>query len=465
MQTLLIKKDTNVRTAIQFLLENELDAEVKAVASMQEGLAILLDDTNKIDVLICDDDAENQKVLKYIMTSDSQVRCLILKDPNAPSVLAFPDLIVGYVNPANVTDELKKAFAEKINVAKAEAKEGDDGKYCRIHAATALQRFPLPFDLFVRLSSIKYVRVFKKGDKFTEKDIQNFLQKKGITYLYTAKEDAKLFAIQLKEDLERDFKAATATPESQTRAAAVAQEAVMELGARIGYTPEVQALAKQGMMTTVKTIAAGKQPQLAKILKNIMADKERYLGSHAVMTAQLSCALANIMQWCSETTIQKLTFAAFFHDMIILNNNLAQVKSLTELERRKGEFTEDEYKKFKLHPAMVAQIVTNFSEVPQDAGLIISQHHERSDGSGFPRGLMAANIAPLSAIFIIAHDLVDYMFEKGTKDIEAFFEEYKNKYSQGHFRKILTSIDLKKLGLAEGASPAPAKAPASAPAK
>jgi len=456
MQILLVKSDDTQRSAFAFILNTEFGISVKEANSMQVGLNFLLDDANKFDLLICDDSAENQKLLKYLLTGDGNTRALIIKDPNVPSILAFPDLIAGYINPSNISDELKKHFAEKLNSFKPEPKGGVDADYCRIRAQTALQKFPLMLDLFVRLSAEKYVRVFKKGDSFTEKDITNFLTKKQIEYLFCQKGDAVLLAKKLKEDMERDFKLATATPEGGTKAAAAAQEAAIELGNRIGFTPEVQAVAKQGIVSCLKTIGNGK-PQLAKIVRGIMAEKDKYVGSHAILTAQFACSLANGLSWSSETTYHKLTFAAFFHDMIITNNKLAQVKDLAELERRKSEFTEEEYKRYKQHPSAIAQIIKTFSEVPPDVDLIIAQHHERPNGTGFPRGLSAQNIAPLSAVFIIAHDLVDYIFDNGMRDIELFFGEYKEKYSQGHFKKMLASIDLNKIGLDDAPAVAPPK--------
>ena len=464
MQILLVMDDKDARSAITFILHTEHGVSVKEAGTVQEGLACLLDDAIKFDALICNDNGDNQKLFKYLMTGDMQIRCLVLKDPKVASVLAFPDLIAGYVNPANVSDELKTLFAEKLSGSKPEAKEGQDGEYCRIRALTAMQKSPLLMDLFVRLSSQKYVRVFKQGDAFSEKDIVVFLQKKQIEFLYCLKSDATAFATKLKEDMERDFKLASVSPEGATKAAASAQEAVLELGNRIGFTPEVQALARQGMLTTLKTIGSGKPP-LAKIVKGILAEKDKYIGSHAILTSQIACSLATSITWSSDTTFQKLTFAAFFHDMIITNNALAQIKDPVELERRKSEFTEEEYKRFNMHPAAIAQMITKFSEVPTDVDMIIAQHHEKPDGSGWPRKLQGQNIAPLSALFIIAHDIVDYIFENGTENIDAYFVDYKAKYSSGHFRKILAQMDLGKIGLgtdpgAGGASSVPSAAAA-----
>src|SRR3954466_2966580 len=105
MHVLIIEEDKNIRNSISFLLDTELKLSVKEVETVPEALTLLLDDSIKFDVVICDDNVENQKIFKYLMIGDTQIRCLVLKDPKAPSILAFPDLIAGYINPANITEE------------------------------------------------------------------------------------------------------------------------------------------------------------------------------------------------------------------------------------------------------------------------------------------------------------------------------------------------------------------------
>ncbi len=448
MQALVIKADNDLRAQIAFLLESELKVTVKEAISLQDGLANLLDDSNQFDIIICDDSAENLKIFKYLMTSDVQVKCLVLKDPKVQSVLAFPDLIAGYVNPNKVADEIRALFNDKIGKTKAAQKEGVDADYCRIRGLMAVKDSPLPCDLYLRLSAIKYLKIFNKGDDQSGKDMAAFFKNKNIEYLYMLNSDASLFANRIKDNMEKAFKAAQ-TPEAATRVATSIHETVAELGGKLGFTPEVQALARQGMLMTIKAVGSGNS-MLANIFRSIAADKDNYLGSHAILTAQLSCALATMLKWSSETTFQKLTFAAFFHDIAITNQTLAQISTIAELDTRQGEFTEDEIKKFKNHASIAVQVTSKFKEVPTDVDTIITQHHERPDGSGFPRGLTAENIAPLSLIFIIAHDLVNHVFFHGTEGIDKFLVEYKAKYPTGKFSKMLAQIDLGSMGLGSG---------------
>jgi hypothetical protein len=70
------------------------------------------------------------------------------------------------------------------------------------------------------------------------------------------------------------------------------------------------------------------------------------------------------------------------------------------------------------------------------------EHHERPDGTGFPRGLFHHQIAPLSALFIIAHDLLGYFLQKGKDtNMEEFIDTRAGLYTQGMFKKIFKAIE------------------------
>ncbi len=80
-------------------------------------------------------------------------------------------------------------------------------------------------------------------------------------------------------------------------------------------------------------------------------------------------------------------------------------------------------------------------EIPPDVDLLIMQHHELPDGTGFPRHLSAKQISPLGALFIVAHELVHYIYEKGPEfQMKDFLEANIDRYNTGHYKKILACL-------------------------
>ena len=64
--------------------------------------------------------------------------------------------------------------------------------------------------------------------------------------------------------------------------------------------------------------------------------------------------------------------------------------------------TTDEFKVIKKHPSTGARMVTTAKSLPPKGDIVVAQHHERLDGQGYPWGLKANDIHPLSRICSIA---------------------------------------------------------------
>ena len=74
--------------------------------------------------------------------------------------------------------------------------------------------------------------------------------------------------------------------------------------------------------------------------------------------------------------------------------------------KKPGRFNQDEFEQIKFHTLYGAQLFqTTVSDLDSLAVEIALNHHERWDGTGYPRGL-TENMIPLSArIFAVIDDL------------------------------------------------------------
>jgi diguanylate cyclase (GGDEF)-like protein/PAS domain S-box-containing protein/putative nucleotidyltransferase with HDIG domain len=110
------------------------------------------------------------------------------------------------------------------------------------------------------------------------------------------------------------------------------------------------------------------------------------------LCAQLGSALG-----LSETEINKLKRAGYLHDIgkIVLDENLL----------RKEVLTDEEAEKVKQHSAVGYRILNLFDDTLDLAEYVYS-HHEKWDGTGYPRGLKGEQI-PLISRIIAAVELYD----------------------------------------------------------
>ena len=424
---------------IVFALESRFQAKVQGCETFPEALNLLLDDP-AIGLIVCDDSPTNVNLFKYLASVSSKIPFVLIGESGVGSIKIFPDLeLLGTADSSDPIPSLYLLIEEALAKGQIQREVQPDVSYCRINTELLVRVIPLKADIYIRLSNIKYVKLFQEGDIFNAADLQKYLIQKKISYLYLKKEGCGEFVRKFSQDLSNQIDHTETTQESAEKISFSVHEVVHELSSRLGFTAEVQQLAKENIRMTVKSI--GSNPRFSEILNRLNRDPDKYISSHSMMLAHVACCMATEMKWPSDTTFQKLTSAALCHDVVLNNHKLAAIKSLKELEEKKVQFTEKECEEFKKHPIAASGMIKRFSEMPADVDVIILQHHERPDGTGFPRKLTAARIAPLACLFIIAHDLVDYVFDKGgCYNIAEFIEHYKDMYNVGNFKKIVQAL-------------------------
>lgn len=88
--------------------------------------------------------------------------------------------------------------------------------------------------------------------------------------------------------------------------------------------------------------------------------------------------------------------AAFFlHD-------LGKVKIDQEILNKPGKLTEEEMEEMRRHPGHGFRLLHATKQLSEECRIIVLQHHERSDGSGYPRGLREGEIHSYGRICSVA---------------------------------------------------------------
>jgi len=119
---------------------------------------------------------------------------------------------------------------------------------------------------------------------------------------------------------------------------------------------------------------------------------------------------------------------------------LSEIEDIHAFEATKDKLSEKERELFLNHPKQMAELISTLGNAPIDADIIILQHHELPDGSGFPNKLMAQKLSPLSSLFIIAEDFVHYIIKNPKWDLKTYVLHAKEKYSGVTFKKIISAL-------------------------
>ena len=110
----------------------------------------------------------------------------------------------------------------------------------------------------------------------------------------------------------------------------------------------------------------------------IVAQKDPYTAGHSERVARIAMALGHAMG-LPQNRIETLRVAGNLHD-------IGKVSVPGEILNKPGRLTPEEFEQVKIHPETGFEIL---KDIPFHGPVaeIVLQHHERYDGTGYPRGL------------------------------------------------------------------------------
>lgn len=182
-------------------------------------------------------------------------------------------------------------------------------------------------------------------------------------------------------------------------------------------------------------------------LSNLVESRDSETGSHVRRTSAYVAALARKVQEdnfysgiLTDTYIDYLTKAAPMHDIgkIIVADNIL---------KKRGKLTEDEFTLMKRHTIEGARIVDEVFKSNENEDYvavvkeIVTSHHEKWNGTGYPEGLKCNEI-PLSARIMAIADVFDALVSprcyKEPFPVDKAFDIIKSS-SGSHFDPILVT--------------------------
>jgi HD-GYP domain-containing protein (c-di-GMP phosphodiesterase class II) len=436
MNILLLHPNQESQEMLRFCLESQMSLMVREASSLQSALDHLLGE-EPVDLIICALESDSDKLFKYLLSTGATIPLIMIGEDQDRKLQAYPDLQILACFPiSEVPDQLIKLIRQ--NFAEI-LKSNVQNEFCRIHPELLLRTTPLQSDVYIRLSNVKYVKLFRSGSAFTQADLEKYLIRKKVNYLYIKTHETAEFVSKFRDDLARMVAAAVPGDKGLLETASEVHSLIRELSDRMGFDPTVQELARQHIQLTIKAI--GQSPKITSALAHSKLKGRNYISSHSVLLANIACSIATIMKWPSDTTFKKLVLAALFHDFIFQDPDLAKISTKTELEKARTGLTDEQYDTIANHPRLCVEIIRELKELPGEVDFLVLEHHERPDGSGFPQGLTAQQITPLSAVFIVAHDILDHMVAEGQAfSINEFLKSVETSYNSGTFKQIWKTL-------------------------
>lgn len=129
--------------------------------------------------------------------------------------------------------------------------------------------------------------------------------------------------------------------------------------------------------------------------------RDPYSACHSMNVARISEMIARELL-LSDEEVEKIVSAAKIHDI----GNIGIADSILEKGKYNG-LTPEEFAEIRKHPITGHNVTTNLSWYREESDMIY-YHHEKFDGSGYPKGLKGEEI-PLGARILAVAEAYDAM--------------------------------------------------------
>ncbi len=446
MRILLVEKNDSYRQQLTLNLENMFpECEIVfalELAKARELLAPENGEAAKFDLIMIGEQTGVPAIEAFVADFKSLKSILVLaseKDLPRLSALASEQVVVG--PPVKSLEALKDLMRKIVNPRFFMQKAGRevlDERFSRVRITFFWRFNHTDCDIYLRLSAHKFVKIINGGDYYDKDIIEKYANKKQ-QFLYITKDDFERFGERLGSTPFLgliDTEGASLSNEAMVRQThALLQELVTSVGVSESAVKMANMYCDFVVNTTVKKSNRG----LLDLFKNFRERKD-YLYDHSYLLSCLCAFISKELQWHTSETVEKLCYAALFHDITLKDPELAMITDLESAQMSK--FTPEEVLAYHQHPLVAAKMVKESGGFPLGVEGIIVQHHETVEGKGFPRGLSAAQVSPLVCVFILCHDFISQLYRCNFEAQEAaqIVHKMEARYAHGNYVKVFAAF-------------------------
>ncbi len=430
MKVLIVEDEKEILDLLKFSIDFNLKgAQIHSVSNHEEGVKFF-EEASNLDLVMCDHDISGScrdfihkirivsKEAKIAIVSS--VEKVFIKDIDHKDIYHF-------IDKSSITSDVEDLI-QKFGTT--DDFQRNNRSYVPIGINLLKAIGICPSDIFIKISSEKYIKIHREKDVFTDEEVRSY-QRKEIDFLYILKteQNKSLDIIQDHINFLLSHKKGPVNLEDTL----VVNKLIFNAGREFGINEQLMEMTAGNTKMAMSIINSN--DELKNKLAFLFENSHNYIPSHSLGLSILTCCLAKELGWGSDATFCKLTFASLVHDLTLSDTEATEYEILK---------TNDEV--FQEHPSELASLVSKINNVPPDVDRIILEHHELPDGSGFPLGKPYSLLYPLSCLFITSHRIIDLIIESKRKGInltqQSVIEVLENEgFNKGTFKKILKALE------------------------
>ncbi len=304
--------------------------------------------------------------------------------------------------------------------------------YCKI-PLSIVEKYgdEIPFDIYLQLGDNKIIKVARREGGI--KEIVKKYTDKGIDSIYTNKDDFELFIKSLQVSLTNRFFDAGSTVEDKVETLNDGYEMVRESLEKLGLTYDVANIIQE--ITKRSYTLINEYPNVFSYFRKFKSTCNKAFMKNTLISFTLGAMLKKAT-WSSKAIQEKMNLAVMLRDITLTE------EQIDFIEENRGKPLPPDLKE---HPNKIGDMIDSplNTSIPKEVAVIIRQHHEQPDGSGFPSGTPYSKLTILAAYHIVADEFITLMikYDFDLKMKADVFTELTSRYYQGDFKKAVKALD------------------------
>lgn len=446
---LVVSANPYMRGVLKFVLETRLHLEVTELDSEEKALTYLREVGSKPAMIIYDYNPHAyllEDFVTYLHNDAKTVRIIVLIDKVREEAVKLlrPTPQIQLMDEPRIPVDLVEAAKTLFSGTPYE----NTTEYCRVDLKFLSILDGINKNLYIKIGE-KFIKLFQEDDDTQVLDLEKYL-KRGVEFLYLKRTTADWVIDQIQKQINIFLKTNNfrfVLRGSSETAEKKFEQKILRIGTEVHIDQEFQQSVEQAI-EKIKDIIE-KDHNVGPMLAQLKAKQSAfaYYTQKINATSLIACSIARQLEWNSRITIDKLVFAAVICDITLaVRPHLIKIQNLHDFSLERDKMSQEEIRLFLNHPKESSELLKKyFSSAPPETDVLAIQHHELPDGSGFPYGLKADKISPLSALFIIANDFAYYFLEENEPHLQDFLLRCEARYDFVNFRKVVKALErLKK---------------------
>lgn len=425
MKTVLLVEDNlDFREAVETSLSLE---GFRPIVAENGRVALDLLKSNSIDIVLTDvqmPEMDGVELLKAIRSQGSLPVVLMTGISNIMETaeahrLGANDFIPKPFERAELVSVLNRALAGPAR-SELSAQADSEGRFCKLGINDFVTGRTIKFNIFIKLSESKFVKIAHQGDDVSVAKIQ-FYREKGIHFLYLREDDFRQY-VGFSLNLSKTASEKTVVdPTKRLNLLRHTGEVLSQQIETDGISPEMVDSATAFVETSLSLLTSSTTATEVLDALRLHAD---HVYIHSVGVSLYSVLIAQAVEWNLPSNKFKLAIGGLIHDV-----GLKEVDRKI-LETPRFHWSREDVRVYETHPMRGHAILQDIQGLPEDVRDIIKQHHENCISRGYPHGLKKASIHPMAKLISVADEFC-YRILRGPQftqmtPVEALQDLYSN---------------------------------------